>query len=98
MQKLKTLPDVIQFCKTHNLPADVVGKWIWLRFDSKPDVETLTLLKGAGFIWVKRRGEWAHNCGCPSGAGKGSPRWKYGQVPVSSFADSEVSELAGETV
>lgn len=84
MEKLIALQDVIQFCKEKDLPADVVGRWVWLRFDAKPDEDTRTLLKGAGFRWVKTRGEWAHNCGHPSRRGTGEPRWKYGSVPVRS--------------
>ena len=91
MQKPETLPQVIQFCKDHDLPADVVGRWVWLRFDSKPDDETRTLIKGAGFRWVKRRGEWAHNCGRPTGRGGCEPRLKYGFVSVSRIDESEVA-------
>ena len=95
MQKLETIPDVIAFCKDHDLPADVVGRWVWLRFESKPDEATRTLIKGASFRWVKRRGEWAHNCGHPTGRGGADPRWKYGHVPVFAFTNDEVSGLAG---
>ena len=80
--KLTDLPDVIAFCRAHNLPADIVGQWVWLRFHEKPSAETRALLKGAGFRWVPKRGEWAHNCGTPSRKGKYPPRFKYGSIPI----------------
>jgi len=80
--KLTDLPGVIAFCREHNLPADIVGRWVWLRFPEKPSKETRELIKGAGFRWVPKRGEWAHNCGFPSRRGTHPPRFKYGAVPV----------------
>jgi len=93
--KLTDLPDVIAFCKDHDIPADVVGRWVWVKFDDKPDVETRTLLKGAGFRWVKVRMQWAHNCGYHSRKGKGNPRWKYGSVPVSEISQDEIRSMNG---
>ena len=93
--RLTELPDVIEFCKRHGFPADVVGRWVWIRFDEKPDARTRDLLKGAGFRWVKIRGQWAHNCGYHSRRGKGNPRWKYGSVPVSAITRDEIASLKG---
>lgn len=76
-EKLNNLIDVIEFCRAENLPADRVGRWIWLRFDSKPSAEIRAKLKNAGFRWVPRREEWAHNCGKPSRHGVGRPRDKF---------------------
>ena len=81
----KTTLEVIQFCQEHNLPADVVGRWVWLKFSAKPSEEIRTLLKSAGFRWIKSRGEWAHNCGYHTGRGRCLPRLKYGAVPVAAL-------------
>jgi hypothetical protein len=81
----RTLIDVIVFCKANELPAEVVGRWVWLQFAEKPSEETRNLLKAAGFRWVHKRGMWAHNCGHFSRHGHGDPRAKYGSVPVSAL-------------
>jgi len=93
--RLQELPDVLEFCKRHNFPADLVGRWVWIRFPEKPDVETRELLKAAGFRWVKVRGQWAHNCGYHCRKGKGNPRWKYGCLPVSEITRDEIRSLKG---
>ena len=61
--KSHTILEVLEFCKTHSLPARVVGRWVWVAFDEKPPAEVRKLLKEFGFRWSKRRGQWAHNCG-----------------------------------
>lgn len=91
--RLTSIVQVIEFCRARNLPADVVGRWVWVRFDSKPEQALLDEMKAAGFRWVRDRGEWAHNCGHASKRGTGAPRFKYGSIPVSQaapiFADVE---------
>lgn len=82
----RNLIQVIEFCRRHSLPAEVVGRWVWLRFDSKPSAETRDLLKAAGFRWVNIRKAWAHNCGHFSRHGVGDPRSKYGAIPVDQLA------------
>ena len=92
MQKLNALPEVVSFCKQHSLPADVVGRWVWLRFGEKPSEETRTLLKGAGFAWVKKRGQWAHACGgfkWKRSKAPYEPRDKYGSISVAVYAEDE---------
>jgi hypothetical protein len=86
--KPRNLIQVITFCKAHDLPAEVVGRWVWLEFESKPSQEIRDLLKGAGFRWVAKRGKWAHNCGHHCRHGAGDPRAKYGAVPVGQFDDA----------
>ncbi len=93
--KLHDLADVIAFCKLHDFPADVVGRWVWVKFPDKPDVETRELLKSAGFRWVKIRGQWAHNCGYQSRRGKGNPRYKYGSIPVSAISQHDLDTIRG---
>ena len=55
--------EVLEFCKAQNLPARVVGRWVWIEFDSKPSTEIRQSLKDIGFHWSKRRGQWSHSCG-----------------------------------
>ena len=83
--------EVVEFCQRHSLPADVVGRWVWVKFPDKPSAETRGLLKANGFRWVKRRAEWAHCCGVPSRHGSGAPRFKYGSVPVGGFTRDELT-------
>jgi len=80
--KPENLVEVIAWCKHRDLPADVVGRWVWLKFAEKPSKEVRDEVKAAGFRWCRNRGEWAHNCGHPSRRGSGNPRYKYGEVPV----------------
>lgn len=81
-QEQHCIVDVIEFCREHSLPADIVGRWVWVSFDTKPSADVRQLLKDYGFRWSSRRGEWAHNCGHPSRSGHCIPRVKYGAVPV----------------
>lgn len=55
--------EVLEFCKAQNLPARVVGKWVWVKFESKPSAEIRQALKDFGFRWSRRRGQWSHSCG-----------------------------------
>lgn len=82
-EKPRDIIDVIRWCQRNRIPGDIVGRWVWVRFATKPDAETRNRLKAAGFRWVKSRGEWAHNCGYHSRHGNCNPRRKYGVMPVS---------------
>jgi hypothetical protein len=84
---------VAQWCAAAGIPADVVGRWVWVRFDERPSDATRAALCATGFRWVQTRGEWAHDCGFPSLRGAGRPRDKYGEVPVGAFAESEGGAL-----
>ena len=76
--------DVIEFCRERLLCADIVGRWVWVKFDTKPSAELRTALKNFGFRWSQRRGEWSHDCGHPSKRSRSAfhPRTKYGSVPI----------------
>ena len=65
-EKTHNLIEVLQFCRVNKLPARVVGKWVWIKYPSKPRQSILDELKEFGFRWSKRRKQWAHNCGHPS--------------------------------
>jgi len=61
--KQHNLIEVVEFCKARRLPGRVVGRWVWIEFETKPSVELRQELKDYGFRWSPRRGQWAHNCG-----------------------------------
>jgi hypothetical protein len=93
--RLHDIADVIEFCKRNNFPADVVGRWVWIKFDQKPDQDTRDLLKASGFRWVQARMQWAHNCGYYTRKGTANPRWKYGEIPVSEITRDDLRVLKG---
>ena len=37
--------EVLEFCKTQNLPARVVGRWVWVEFESKPSADIRQAMK-----------------------------------------------------
>lgn len=74
--------EVAEWCRAHAIPAEVVGRWVWVKFENKPDDSTRDALKARGFRWVKARSQWAHACGIRSRRGPGDPRERYGSVPV----------------
>ena len=80
--RLNGIEEVTEFCRAEGIPGDLVGRWIWVRFPSRPDKGIIEKMKGAGFRWVAFRGEWAHDCGHPSKRGPGDPRAKYGSLPI----------------
>ncbi len=69
--------ETIEWCKENKISGLVVGAWVWVEFEEKPDADTRAALKEAGFRWIKKRGKWAHNGGVKSRAGKGAPWHKY---------------------
>jgi hypothetical protein len=75
--------EVLEFCKAQNLPARVVGRWVWIEFERKPDAEIRQSLKDFGFHWSKRRGQWSHNCGTPTKPALGYRPWdKYRTITL----------------
>ena len=92
MDKLETQVEVVVFCRDHALPAEVVGRWIWINFPDKPALEVRQLLKAAGFRWSSKREQWYHICGCRSyGRGGPDPRTRYGSIRVESIPADEVA-------
>ena len=72
------LIDVLEFCKGLDLPARVVGRWVWVRFETKPAADIRQQLKDFGFRWSNRRQQWAHNCGHRSKPARSYRPWdKY---------------------
>ena len=79
----RSVIEVVDFCREHNLHAELVGKWVWVEFDYKPDRQMRDRLKAFGFIWSARRGKWAHNCGHPTQSAHQSNPWdKYTVRPI----------------
>ena len=77
-QKQTSIIEVLEYCKINLIPARVVGRWVWVEFEDKPDQAVRAGLKAIGFRWSKRRGQWAHNCGNPTKPARGYKPWdKY---------------------
>ena len=87
MSKEKQNPNVLQvveFCRSLGLDAELVGEWVWVTFAEKPSKQMIQGLKDFGFKWSKRRGKWAHNCGKPTRSAHRSNPWdKYTHRTVS---------------
>ena len=69
------LIEVLQFCRENELPARVVGQWVWLQYKSRPSRDVLDKLKEFGFRWSKRRKQWHHNCGRASEPARDYEPW-----------------------
>lgn len=93
--KSKSIIEVLEFCKAQSLPARVVGKWVWIKFDSKPSAEIRTALKDFGFRWSRRRAQWAHNCGYSSKPARSYRPWdKYRTIGLEQAIEDARSEVA----
>ena len=62
--------------------AYIVGAWVWVQFDSKPNTEIIARLKEQGFTWNNRRKVWQNPCGVFRPASSDDPRGRYGMIPV----------------
>jgi len=86
-----SIVEVLEFCKAHNLPARVVGRWVWIEFESKPSDSIRQSLKDFGFRWSRRRGQWSHNCGHPTKPARDYRPWdKYNTYTI----DEVLQEVA----
>ena len=85
----QSIIEVLEFCKAQNLPARVVGKWVWIEFDSKPSAEIRQSLKDFGFRWSNRRGQWSHSCGYSSRPARSYRPWdKYRTISLDEACQS----------
>jgi hypothetical protein len=57
--------------------AEVVGKWVWVRFTEQPAAEVRQQLAQFGFHWNRERQAWQHPCGKFSLGSQADPREKY---------------------
>lgn len=81
--------EVLEFCKDQNLPARVVGKWVWIKFESKPPAEVRQSLKDMGFRWSRRRGQWSHSCGVPARPARSYRPWdKYQTTMMEDYVNT----------
>jgi len=77
--------EVAAFAATFKPAArvQVVGHWVWVEFQAKPNRDTLNRLNGGkgdswtGFHWNRERGVWQHPCGHFSRHAPYDPRLKY---------------------
>jgi hypothetical protein len=57
--------------------AEVVGKWVWVRFTEQPTAEVRQQLAQLGFHWNRERQAWQHPCGQFRLSSAGDPHEKY---------------------
>jgi hypothetical protein len=57
--------------------AEVVGKWIWIKFEEAPVERVRADLSQLGFHWNNTRKCWQHPCGETLPRGQEEPREKY---------------------
>ena len=85
--------EVLEYCQAEKLPARVVGRWIWIKFDSKPSVEIRTDLKDMGFRWSRRRSQWAHNCGHSSRPARSYKPWdRYATTTLENYVNAGLGD------
>ena len=85
----KTILEVLEYCQRYDLPARVVGKWVWIDFAEKPDAETRQGLKDFGFRWSPRRKQWSHSCGTPCRPARSYRPWdKYETQTPDSYVNA----------
>jgi hypothetical protein len=60
--------------------ARIVGRWVWLEFDAKPESSVRSAIGLLGFHWNRKREAWQHPCGFFMHHSPGDPREKYGVV------------------
>ena len=63
--------------KNDRRTAEVVGKWVWVRFTEQPAAEIRQQLAQLGFHWNSARQAWQHPCGSFSLGSQADPREKY---------------------
>lgn len=87
--KSKSILEVLEFCKELDLPARVVGRWVWIKFVEKPTAEIRASLKAMGFRWSHRRQQWANNCGRPTKPAMNYRPWdKYSTIGLDDYLAS----------
>jgi len=82
-KKNRTLPTPKVLSALHQqLPAayhlaEVVGKWVWVRFTETPTAEIRQQLAQLGFHWNRERQAWQHPCGQFRLSSQQDPHDKY---------------------
>ena len=62
--------------------AVIVGSWVWLSFDGKPEATTRAAISQLGFHWNNTRQVWQHPCGKFTFGSKSDPRDTYTSKPA----------------
>lgn len=57
--------------------AEVVGKWIWVRFTEQPAAQIRQQLAQLGFHWNRERQAWQHPCGNFRLSSENDPHERY---------------------
>jgi hypothetical protein len=65
--------------------AEIVGRWVWVAFESPQSRQTTAMLSQFGFHWNNTRQTWQHPCGVKSEGTGADPRAKYGSCHASEF-------------
>jgi DNA repair protein RadC len=71
--------------------AQVVGRWVWLAFNTPPLEAVRGKLKQLGFHWNHLRRCWQHPCGVHRPASGKDPRGVYPVVPASALEMKETA-------
>jgi len=88
-KEVKSILEVLETCRTLDVPARVVGCWVWIKFESKPSAEIRAALKEMGFRWSRRRGQWANNCGNPTKPARSYRPWdKYQTTMMEDYVNA----------
>lgn len=56
---------------------EVVGEWVWCKFDQKPSDGIRMFLTNTGFRWNRKRKVWQNPCGVSSRGSDDDPKQKY---------------------
>lgn len=89
----KSIIEVLEYCKAESLPARIVGRWIWIKFESKPSAEIRQGLKSMGFRWSRRRSQWANNCGHPTKPARSYRPWdKYQTTMLEDYVNAGLGD------
>ena len=68
--------------------AEVVGKWVWIRFQVEPPLTVRQKLAELGFHWNNVRQTWQHPCGLPAfDRANYDPRKRYGSYAAVQMFD-----------
>jgi hypothetical protein len=58
--------------------AEVVGRWVWIQFETKQPSDVTRVLAELGFHWNRNRQAWQHPCGVwRTKAAKDNPRARF---------------------
>lgn len=84
---LEVLDAIVEYDAEHagtglRSDAKVVGTWVWVEFEKRPEADVRDFLRFMGFHWNRKRQAWQHPCGSKVRARGGYPKLKYGARSV----------------